>query len=635
MSFDALFSPIKIRGLELKNRVILPAMMTKMASSQEGLVTQRLIDYYKARAKGGCGLVFSEVCAIHESTHGTGYLALYKEEHKRGLKRMLDEVHAAGGKMGIQIWHGGQVAIALLPPDKKPMVTENMTAEDIKTVVNAYGHAAKLAVEAGCDCLEFHAAHTYLPHTFLSPAFNKRQDEYSGSLENRARFSLECIESMRKNMPADMPLFMRVDAKDDFMENGLTVEDVTAFINMAAEKGVDVADISRGNNKSAALLYEVPSIDTPRGYNADLVAQIKGGVSISVSAVGRINDPALADQLISQGKADFIAMGRAQITDPDFCNKAKDGKVDEIRRCVGCDTGCFDSIMDPTAIHITCMRNPFVGKEDEVIPKAGKEKTVLIAGGGMGGMMAANLLKRRGHRPILCESSGQLGGQMYLAGKAPYKREMIDAAKWEAGQLELLDVEIRLNTAVTPRLIKEMKPDAAIIAIGSEPIPSAIPGADLPNVFTYEEVLSGKEKVKGNAVVIGGKMVGLEVAQTLTADGVKCTVLEPGAKIGADLGWVRSMNMLVNIPTIGVKAITGAVTKAFKADRVIYEQDGEEKNLPYDCAVIAMGARQRFSDELIKTCKKLFIPFDIIGDAEKPRLALNATAEAARAALRI
>lgn len=635
MSFDALFSPIKIRGLELKNRVILPAMMTKMASSQEGLVTQRLIDYYKARAKGGCGLVFSEVCAIHESTHGTGYLALYKEEHKQGLKRMLDEVHAVGGKMGIQIWHGGQVAIALLPPEKKPMVTEAMTKEDIKTVVNAYGRAARLAVEAGCDCLEFHAAHTYLPHTFLSPAFNKREDEYNGSLENRARFALECIEAMRKSMPEDMPLFMRVDAKDDFMENGLTVEDIIAFINMAAKKGVDVADISRGNNKSAALMYEVPSIDTPRGYNAELVAQIKAGVSIPVSAVGRINDPALADQIISQGKADFIAMGRAQITDPSFCNKAKEGKVDEIRRCVGCDTGCFDSIMDPTANHITCMRNPFVGKEDEVIPKADKEKTVLIAGGGMGGMMAANLLKLRGHRPILCEASDRLGGQMHLAGKAPYKSEMLDAVKWEANQLDRLGVEIRLNTSVTPKLIKELKPDAVVVAIGAEPIPSAIPGADLPSVFTYEEVLSGKKEAKGNTVIIGGKMVGLEVAQTLTAEGAACTVLEPGSKIGADLGWVRSMNMLVNIPTIGVKAITGAVTKEIKANQVVYQQDGEEKTLPCDCVVIAMGARQRYSDDLIKVCKELAIPFDLIGDAEKPRLALNATADAARSALRI
>lgn len=634
-TYASLFSPIQLRGLELKNRVFLPAMMTKMASPDDGLVTQRLIDYHVARAKGGCGLNITEVCAIDESTHGTGYLGIYKPEHEAGLKALVDAVHEAGGKICAQIWHGGQVALALLPKHVKPMLTDTMTQEDIDYIVDCYGKAVATAVRLGFDCVEFHAAHTYLPHTFLSAAFNQRTDEYNGSLENRARFSLEVIESMRKNMPEDMPLLMRVDAKDDFMPNGLTTEDVIEFIKMAEAKGVDMVDISRGNNKSAALMYEVPTIDTKQGYNIDEVEKIKKAVHIPVSIAGRVNDPEMADRFIAEGQTDMVAIGRAQITDPEFCNKAMAGKAEDIRRCIGCDLGCFDAIMDPKMLHIHCTRNPFVGKEGEVFKKAAQPKKVLIAGGGIGGVIAANVLKGQGHDPVIYEEKDQLGGQMILASKAPYKAEMLDAFQWEVDKAKSKGIAIHTGTPVTPELIREVMPDQVIIATGGEPLLFDIPGADLPNVHSYEEALLDGQKISGRVVILGGKMVGLEVAQHLTAQGAQCTLLEANEKIASDLGWVRAMNMFVAIPTMGAAAITKASPREITEAEVFYEQEGELKSLPCDHVVVAMGRKSRRSDDLRAACKALDIPFKAIGDAEQARFALSATMEAAEAALAI
>lgn len=634
MSYNSLFSPFKVKDLEIKNRVILPAMMTKMASPT-GLVTQNLIDYHVAIAKGGCGLNFTEVCAIHKSTHGNGYLALYNDEHFEGMKNLIDNVHNVGGKIGVQIWHGGQVAIALLPKDRTPMVTEGMTHEDIKEIVNCYGKSTKMAVAAGCDAIEFHAAHTYLPHTFLSAAFNKRDDEYSGSLENRARFSLEVIRTMRANMPETMPLFMRVDALDDYVQNGLTIEDVIEFLKMAKAEGVDIIDISRGNNKSAALKYEVPSIDTPRGYNIENVKKIRDAIKIPVVGVGRINHPEIANKFIEEEKCDLVAIGRGQITDHEFCNKAKDGKADSIRLCVGCLKGCFDSIMNPNIPTITCMRNPMVGKEGQPITKTTNPKTVLIAGGGMGGMMTANMLKVRGHNPILCEASNKLGGQFNLAGAAPYKGEMLDAVDWETKEATRLCVDVRLNTVVTPELVSKINPDEVIIATGAVASKPKIKGIESKNVFTYEEVLSGNVELSGNVVILGGKMVGLETAQYLTNKGIKCTIIDEAERLGGDLGWIRSMNILENMYVIGVNQVTSAKIIKIKENEVVYIKDETENSVNCDAVVIALGATSVALEDVQLKCRDLEIPFHIIGDAKSPRVALNTTLEGIEIALNL
>lgn len=634
MAYNALFSPIKIRGLELKNRIILPAMETRFCT-KEGEVTQTLIDYHVARAKGGCGLNITEVCAIHESTHGVGYMALYKENHLQGLKKLVESVHNEGGKIGVQVWHGGKIAAFTLPEGVKPMLTNEMTQEDIDMIVECYGKTTAMAVEAGVDCIEFHAAHTFLPHTFLSPTYNKRTDQYNGSLENRARFALECIHSIRKNMPEDMPLFMRVNLQDDHPKGGLTVEDTISFIKMAREAGVDFADISRGNGDTEGLKYEVPSFDVPQGYNIDNVAKVRAAVGIPVAVAGRINHPEMAEQAILEGKTDVVAIGRGQIADPEFCNKAKAGQADRIRRCIGCNQGCFDGIIDPKIGHLSCLRNPFVGKEGVGMPPAKTPKKVLIAGAGIAGLVAASTLKSRGHEPIVYEASGRLGGQLILAGRAPTKTEMEEAAIWEGMEAYRQGVEIHLNTKVTPDLINQIKPDAVIISIGAAPRVIPLPGVQLPHVYIAHDVLDGKGEPKGHVVVVGGGLVGIEVAEYLTKKGAACTILSRSIQMGGNLGKIRKLFVNEQLQEMGIQSIIGASCKEITPKEVIYEQDGLLKGIECDSVVLAMGAKARPSEDLQEKCKEMNIPYYVVGDAMNAGLALLSSAQGAEAAMQI
>lgn len=642
MAFDNLFSPIKIRGLELKNRVVFPAMGTKMAT-EEGYVTQQLIDYHVARALGGNGLNFTEVCGVHGPSNPAKFLAIHDDKYIPGLKALADEIHAAGGKAGVQLWQGGMAAASyqqegiILPSDFKvpgsDYVIPGASIETIKEVVKSFGDAARRAVEAGYDCVEFHAGHNYSPHAFLSPAFNKRTDEYGGSLENRARFSLECIRAIRENIPEDMPLFMRIIAHDDNLEGGLTIEEIVEFCKMAKDAGVDVLNVSRGNFSSAAIKYEVPPVDLPRGFNVANAERIKKETGMITIAVGRINDPAQADEIIASGKADMVVIGRGQLADPEFCNKAREGRVDDIVKCVGCNQGCYDGFVSPDMPHITCLRNPALGKEAEyALAKTDKPKKILIAGGGVAGLEAAIILKRRGHNPILCEASDSLGGQFKLAGMAPRKSEMKDAAIAMGEMAKRENVDIRLSTPVTPELISTLQPDEVIIAIGSEPIKPNIPGIDLPHVTNSHDILAGNSSAGGNIVVIGGGLVGLEVAEYLAEKNNNITVVEMLDEVAKDLGYLRKICVMENMYMSGIKSITNAKCVEIKENAVVIEKDNKLEEIPCDSVVIAAGARSRTSEALAAYCKENNIPYHIIGDAVSARRALNATAEAAQVA---
>ena len=291
MSYDALFSPIKLRGLELKNRVVLPGMNTKMVKDKND-VGEDLPAYHAARAAGGCGLNIVELVSICPECHAYLYLGLYNEHHRDQLRKITDAIHAAGGKAAVQIWHGGFVPEEFFDKTNKLETPDTLTVERIHEIVKQFGYSAKLAVEAGFDALEFHGAHTYLPHEFMNPSLNKRTDEYGNqSLENRCRFNLEVIREMRKNMPEDMPLLMRLDAIDEMLPAVTTQDETVQFINWAAEAGVDAIDLSRGNARSLATVYEVPPYNLEPGFNMDNIAAIKARVNIPVIGVGRIVDP--------------------------------------------------------------------------------------------------------------------------------------------------------------------------------------------------------------------------------------------------------------------------------------------------------------------------------------------------------
>ena len=611
--FEKLFSPITIRGMELKNRVMLPAMGTKF-SGKASYVTEQLINYHVARVKGGCGLNMVEVCSVHTPSAPRGFLSISEDEYVPGLKTLTDAIHAEGGKAGIQLWQGSmavgmdQTAQILMASDMPmgPGITlPGITVDQIKEVVACYGKAAKRAVDAGFDCIEFHCAHNYLPHSFLSGGINHRTDEYGGSFENRSRFPLECIRAIRENMPEDMPLFMRIDAHDDYLENGLTIEDVIAFCKLAKNAGVDVLDVSRGNIISAGLKYEVPPVDIPKAFNIENAAKIRKETGMLTIGVGRINTPALAEKILDDDKVDMVVIGRGQIVDPEFCNKAKAGDVDNIDLCVGCNQGCYDGFADTDSPCITCLRNPAVGreKECELVP-AKKPETVLIAGGGIGGLEAAIILKKRGHNPILCEATDTLGGQFLTAGQAPRKEEMKAAAMSMASKAKRLGVDIRLNTKVTPEMIEEIKPHTFMNAIGAAPIVPPIPGNDKDFVVDSHAVLDGHAHAEGNVVVIGGGLVGMEVAEYLSERGSKVTVLEMTKEVCADMGSTRKICVTEQMYIDGITPVTEVKVTEIQDGKVIGEKDGEKVEFPCDYAVMAVGARKRDGSALEAMCSK-------------------------------
>ena len=634
--FDALFSPMKIRGLELKNRVVLPGMNTKMVRNKHE-IGEDMIAYHVAKAKAGCALNIFEVAAVCPEPHAYMYMGLYTDKDVEELRKLTDAVHAAGGKMAIQLWHGGFTPQYFFDESNKLETPDTLSVERLQEIEKQFGAAAKRAADAGFDAVEFHGGHSYLPHEMLSPGTNHRTDEYGGNFENRCRFAWNCIKEIRANIPDSMPIFMRCDAVDELMQENMTEQEIVDFINRSAELGVDVVDLSRGNSMSFATVYEVPPYLLKPGFNMDNIAKIKAQVSIPVMGVGRVNTPELADKLIAEGKVDLVGIGRGQITDPQWVKKAQEGHPELIRRCIGCDQGCYDAVIDPRFKTITCTRNPLACLEYKGLQKTESPKKVMIIGGGMGGMMAAEILKARGHEPAIYEASDHLGGQFLLAGVAPQKQEMTAAAEWEVKEVERMGIETHLNTPVTPELIAEVKPDEVIVAIGSDYVCPAIPGAE--TAYHQYQVLTGEVKLSGNVCVVGCGSVGSEVAMLLAAQGCKVTVMEKKG-VGNDLTMLRKMFIKPQFKGFGITGMSGTAVLGIEDGKKVHfvvtdrkTKESTQGSADFDAVVICMGITARGSEDLQAKCAELGVPCHVIGDAKQARTALWATREAAKVAL--
>lgn len=634
--FDALFSPMKIRGLELKNRVVLPGMNTKMVRNKHE-IGEDMIAYHVAKAKAGCALNIFEVAAVCPEPHAYMYMGLYTDKDVEELRKLTDAVHAVGGKMAIQLWHGGFTPQYFFDESNKLETPDTLSVERLQEIEKQFGAAAKRAADAGFDAVEFHGGHSYLPHEMLSPGTNHRTDEYGGNFENRCRFAWNCIKEIRANIPDSMALFMRCDAVDELMQENMTEQEIVDFINRSAELGVDVVDLSRGNSMSFATVYEVPPYLLKPGFNMDNIAKIKAQVSIPVMGVGRVNTPELADKLIAEGKVDLVGIGRGQITDPQWVKKAQEGHPELIRRCIGCDQGCYDAVIDPRFKTITCTRNPLACLEYKGLQKTESPKKVMIIGGGMGGMMAAEILKARGHEPAIYEASDHLGGQFLLAGVAPQKQEMTAAAEWEVKEVERMGIETHLNTPVTPELIAEVKPDEVIVAIGSDYVCPAIPGAE--TAYHQYQVLTGEVKLSGNVCVVGCGSVGSEVAMLLAAQGCKVTVMEKKG-VGNDLTMLRKMFIKPQFKGFGITGMSGTAVLGIEDGKKVHfvvtdrkTKESTQGSADFDAVVLCMGITARGSEDLQAKCAELGVPCHVIGDAKQARTALWATREAAKVAL--
>lgn len=628
--FTKLFSPITIGTLTLKNRLVTTAMESCYCDD-EGMITQRYIDYVAARAKGGWGMQTTELTSV--SKNGRAFYRcceLWDDKFIPGHKRMVDAVHANGGRICIQLAHGGRqtgfavtgvqdVAPSALAcpvrantPEDKP---RELSIDEIHEIIGDFARTALRAKQAGYDAIELHGAHGYLIQQFFSPFSNKRTDRYGGSLRNRARFALEVVASVRAVVGNDFPLIFRLSTSELMGGARLEIGDTRALAVMLEEAGVNAINASVGSHSTAGYTPNVPAA-VPHGYNLDLTEEIKKVVSIPVFGNGRINDPYMAEAVLRSGKADVIAMGRASLTDPEFPNKARTGRIDEIVSCVGCSQGCTGNIKRGST-PIECLVNPILGHEGEyTFEPAAELKRVAVVGGGIAGCAAAIAARRRGHAVELFEKGDRLGGQFRLAAVPPTKQELTTLIVWQENELKRLGIPVRYNTEFTEETARAEKYDAVILSTGATPIIPRIEGVNLPQVMTAAEVLGFTKDPGHRVAVVGGGQVGAETAAFLANQNRDVVVLEMRDKIPAEGEPGPAYYLRKDLDEHHVELIAQATVKKISADQILYEKDGQERTVTgLDNIVLAIGSRSY--NPLKSKLQEIVAKVVVAGDAEK------------------
>ncbi|KPK26115.1 MAG: NADH:flavin oxidoreductase [Nitrospira bacterium SG8_3] len=633
-AFEKLLQPIKMGGMEVKNRFVMAPMVTNYAS-KDGAITERLKAYYRARAKGGVGLIIVEAAFVDPSGKAyTNELGIYKDDFIDGLKGLVDEVHFFGTKIAIQIYHSGRQSHETLTggrliapsPIPCPVCREEpkeMTKGDIDNMIEAYGQAAHRAVASGFDAVELHGAHGYLINQFLSPYSNQRTDEYGGSMENRVRFPLEVLSRVRKEIGNASAIIYRMSS-EEFVEGGLTLEDTTAFSAILSDNGVDAIHVSGGVYKSSAMIIQPAAL--PQGLYVEHASAIKKAIGnrVPVLVVGRIKDPEMAEDILAQGKADMVVMGRALLADPEMPVKVIEGRLQEIRPCIGCNQGCVDKLLADQ--DITCLGNALTGREWEfdLDSKASVPKRVLVIGGGPGGLECARVAALRGHSVFLYEKGHKLGGKMNIASIPQFKAEIKELASFLISQVRDLGVHIKMGEEMDERVIDKIKPDLVILATGSLPIKPDVMGVQ-NNVLTAEEILTGAPFGR-NVFILGGGMVGCETAEFLADKGAKVTVVEKLDHIATDMGLLTKTLLVKRMKQKGIKIFTKKTVIEINPDGLILEEDGHNESIDHvDTIVLAMGYKS--DTHMPKIIEEKGIPFYRIGDCLEPRNMMEAIRE--------
>lgn len=631
-----LFTPMKIGSLEIPNRTVVPAMVTNYCNS-DGTATERYIAYHEEKAKGCWGLIITEDYAIEPRGRGFSCVAgLWNDAQIDGHAELPRRIHQSGSKIFAQIYHAGRqtsqrvigtksVAPSPIPCPTNPLeIPHELTVAGIQEIVEQFGDTALRAKKAGFDGVEVHGAHGYLIAQFMSPYSNKRTDQYGGSLTNRVRFPLEVVANIRAKVGPDFPICFRISG-DEFVTGGRTILDTKAIAVLLEEAGVDVLHVTGG--VYASVDQFIPSAGMPHGNLVPFAAEVKKVVGIPVITVSRINDPLLAESVISSGSADFVGMARASLADPALPKKAAEGRFEDINPCIGCLQGCINLLFEDQPIQ--CMVNPALGCEiDLEIREAAEKQTVLVAGGGPAGMEAAIVAAKAGHQVKLYESRERLGGQFYLASMPPAKGEFASFTNWQITQLQKLGVEVELNTVVTQELVDAVGPDSVVVATGAKPIVPVIPGVERENVVNSFAVLSSKVAVCGNVVLIGNGMTAVATANYLVNHGSSAvTIVEtlpgngkpvpPLAALGHLLE--KSVGVLSNLQVLGIE------------DDGVVVGDGEM--LPADYVVLSVGTES--VNELSAQLEGKPYQVVTIGDASNTRNALAAIREGYMAGLAI
>ncbi|MBI5606744.1 MAG: FAD-dependent oxidoreductase [Deltaproteobacteria bacterium] len=636
-----ILSPITIKSMFLANRVVMPPMGTNLGND-DGTVSDANLAYMKRRAKGEPGLIITEITGVHPGgIVSPNQLGAYEDRFIPGLKKLVAVVHEAGPRIALQIHHAGRESLLLgsqgkaMGPSAIPSIVfrttpREMTLEDIQEAIAAFGSAAARAKEAGFDAVEIHCAHGYLLTQFLSTLSNRRTDEYGGStLKERSRFVLEVIEAVRRKVGADFPISVRISAEES-IRGGYTADDMQTILPDMVQAGADIIHASFGTHGSPAGITQAPAEYGP-GFNAWLARKVKEVVDVPVIAVGRFNEPAQADEVIARGDADLVAFGRQFLADPDFLIKARAGRSADIRKCIACNQGCIEREILGEG-NIRCSINPETGQET-IYPQgpAKGPKEVWVVGAGPGGLTAAFEAARLGHRVTLFEQEKDLGGQIRYARIPPHKEIYGEWIDWQIDQVRKAPISIQSSTTVTEAMLRENHPGFVILAAGGEKIIPEIPGREKGNVCDAWQILGGRVKPGKNVLVVGGGLIGMETADTLSEQGSQVTLVEmlkrsPVLKITS-----HGYMLHTRLREKNCRLLFNTTLKSIGEGSVEIESEGNPSILsPIDQVVLAVGLKAR--DELKGALEALKIPYTVVGDAQRPRRIIEAVEEGARAA---
>ena len=626
--YPNLFKPLRIGNIKMKNRIICAPTSPSMIDLN-GHFTPEMIAYLEEKAKGGAGVVTYGEAIVHSETGKSHNKQLQLDAFgvRQGMSEAARAIHNAGAYANIQLSHGGMYgglasvsgdvdtcSVAYGPSDMTMPAgqVKEMPRELIYEIIESYGKAAKLCKETGFDMVQVHAAHGWLFSQFLSPVWNKRTDEFGGSLENRARFFLLALDAVRKAVGPQFPIEARISG-DDMTDKGLGLDDCIKVAQMIDDK-VDLINVSCGNHEDPDMFCRThPSAFYPRGVNVYLAAEIKKHVKTPVACVGSLNDPAQMEEIIASGQADVVEIARATLADPYLPKKAYDGNADDITPCLRCYE-CFGATGELEMVK--CAVNPTMGEQlsAKKIEPAQVKKKVLVVGGGPAGMEAAITLAKRGHNVTLVEKTEKLGGSLHPAGAAYFKEDIRKLIKVLSSRVEKAGVNVLLNKEVTPEFVKEFNPDTLFVAIGARELRPPIKGMDSDKVIMAIDAELNPEKLGENVVIMGGGLVGAEASIGFEHEGKKCTIVEMKSTIAEEVNSFYRGGLMPEVER-SAKCLVNTKVKEITSEGVVCEADGKEFTVQADSVVCALGFKSPY-DEVDKLTD-LVDEYYIIGDCKK------------------
>jgi 2-enoate reductase len=629
-----LFERARIGSLELRNRIGMAPMGTNGLTDVDYGYSRRLIDFYAARARGGAGMILTGAAVVNTTLEGgiTGFLPRLDSPAYMGrLSELCDAMHHYGSKLVLQLTAGfGRVnfvqdnPIQPIGPSENPcfldpsVMTRPLTVEEIRTLVVSFATSAGMAKVAGADAIEIHGYGGYLIDQFLTPLWNRRTDEYGGDLDGRLRFAMEIIAGARAAVGEDFPIIYKF-TPDHFIEEGRRLDEGLELARILESAGVDALHVDGG-------CYEVwnralPSMYEPAACLIPLAEAVREVVSVPVIAHGKLGDPRLASQVIEQEKADFLALGRPLLADPEWPKKVKQGRLNDIRPCIGCNEACLGRGYEMK--YLSCTVNPIVGMEREyVLSPAETRKSVLVIGGGPGGLEAARGAASRGFDVTLWEKADRLGGKLNLASIPDFKRDILPLVTYLSSQAKKAGVKIELGKEATPELVEKLNPDVVVIATGSKFRYPDVPGARGKNVFSIVDLFEDKREAGERVIVIGGGLCGCETAVYLARQGKRVSIVEMQEQLVPDINVNTMLGIHALIAESQVEVMTSTQLVEVTPEGVVVETDGSKRQLEADSVVVATGfaADSTLRDALEDRIPEVFA----IGDCSEPRNILGA-----------